>query len=76
MGQTCALQHQFKTLEMEGKSTVDVGEQGVRPKREAHEVRGVYGPKQQRELERRQIRYRKCKVARKGISEFYLWEVE
>lgn len=30
----------------------------VRPKGEVHEIRGVYGPGPQKELEGRQIRYR------------------
>ena len=63
--------------EIAGESTIDVVEHRVRPKGEVHEVRGVYWPGPQKELEGRQIRYRKCKVvARKGISEFYLWEVD
>ena len=59
--------------EIVGESIADVGEQGFRPKREVHELRGIYGPEQKRELEGRHIRYRKCKiVVREGISEFYL----
>lgn len=54
-----------------------MGEQGFRPKREVHELRGTYGPEQKRELEGRYIRCRKCEiVVREGISEFYLWDVE
>lgn len=54
-----------------------MGEQGFRPKREVHELRGTYGPEQKRESQGRYIRCRKCEiVVREGISEFYLWDVE
>lgn len=62
MGRLCALQHRFKTLEMEGKKkrllvrVRCMGIHRIRPKRELHEVRGAYGPEQQRELEGRHIR--------------------
>lgn len=63
--------------EIAGEGTADVGEQGFRPKREVHELRGIYGPEQKREPEGRYIRCRKCEiVVREGISEFYLWDVE
>lgn len=63
--------------EVAGESTVPVGAHGIRPKRGVHEARRVYGREQQTELEERQMRCRKCKVAaREGISEFYLWQVE
>jgi len=37
-----------------GAGVVDMGECRVRSRREVNEIRGVYGPEQQRDLEERQ----------------------
>lgn len=37
-----------------GEGVVDMGEHRERPRRDVNEIRGVYGPEQQRDLEKRQ----------------------
>ena len=56
--------------EIAGEGVVDTGDHRVRPRREVNEIRGVYGPEQQRDPEgRHMIAYRKCQVVvREGIS--------
>ena len=38
-----------------GEGVVDMGEHRERPRREVNEIRGVYGPEQHRDLEKRHI---------------------